>query len=118
MTELSTKLPTPLPTALPTPYRALSALYASAGGAAWTKKSGWLQTTGPCRDTSVNSWYGVTCASGEVTALDAVSNNLIGSLPTELGDLTSMTLGDYPTSTWTALFSSNSGITGTLPSGE
>lgn len=64
--------------------QALETLYNSTAGPQWTDKSGWLVTTTPC------SWYGVTCQSGHVTELDLQDNNLNGSLPSQLADLTSL----------------------------
>ena len=64
---------------------ALEALYNATNGNSWTDKSGWLATATPC------SWYGVTCTSGRVTELRLQSNNLNGTLPTSLGNLTKLT---------------------------
>ncbi|GEM_PF-1892040 len=65
--------------------QALVALFNSTNGSAWRNNSGWLTTNAPC------SWYGVTeCASGHVTGLDLQFNNLNGTLPAELGSLTSL----------------------------
>ena len=50
-------------------------------------------------------WYGVTCALGEVVALDLTSLELIGELPTALGLLTALT----------ALILSSNSITGSIP---
>lgn len=60
---------------------ALETLYANTTGAQWKEKTGWTITTTPC------SWYGVTCQAGHVTGLDLSDNNLVGTLPTQLGDL-------------------------------
>lgn len=60
---------------------ALETLYASTAGAQWKEKTGWTATTTPC------SWYGVTCQTGHVTGLDLSDNNLVGTLPSQLGDL-------------------------------
>ena len=68
--------------------RALAALYSSAGGASWTSKGNWM-TNDPC----TNSWYGVAgyCASGrEVERVYLGDTNLAGSLPTQIGYLTSV----------------------------
>ena len=94
-------------------YTALSALYDSAGGGGWRNQSNWMDgEAGPC----TGSWYGVTCDSaGEVEGLHAVGNGLSGTLPTELGDLTSMKSGHD--TDFAGLFSLNSDLTGTLPSG-
>ncbi len=63
----------------------LVALYESANGPGWTRSSNWL-TDAPLRD-----WYGVeTNAAGRVTYLGLWENDLEGTLPLELGDLTSL----------------------------
>jgi len=64
---------------------ALVAFYTSADGDNWTDNTDWLQTTTPC------SWYGVTCHSGSVTELNLPNNQVGGSLPAEISDLTSLT---------------------------
>ena len=67
---------------------ALSALYMSAGGAGWAWSTGWMSTASVC------GWFGVTCnggTNGDVVNLTLPQNNLIGTLATEIGYLTSMT---------------------------
>ena len=65
---------------------ALVALYNSAGGASWTTSTNW-DTAEP-----LNMWFGVgTDADGRVTGVELPSNNLRGSLPAELDDLTKLT---------------------------
>ena len=68
---------------------ALVALYNSTGGPSWTHHIDWLQTDTPC------SWYGVVCSGVHVIGITfhnidagSNSNNLSGSLPHELGNLT------------------------------
>ncbi|MDM8567880.1 leucine-rich repeat domain-containing protein, partial [Candidatus Halobeggiatoa sp. HSG11] len=69
---------------------ALVALYSSTNGANWTDSAtnNWNQTNMPC------SWTGITCASTtfptNVKKIDRDNQNLIGTLPTELGNLTSL----------------------------
>ncbi len=63
---------------------ALVAFYTSTDGANWTTNTDWLATTTPC------SWYGVTCAGGHVTGIAMVSNQLSGTIPSELGNLTNL----------------------------
>lgn len=65
-------------------YDALVGLYNASSGANWTDNSGWLS------DPDVDNWYGVTVTSGHVTWLDLGSNNLIGSILPELGNLASL----------------------------
>ena len=65
---------------------ALIALYNSTDGANWDFDSFWLGAVGTeCK------WFGVTCAGGHVQSLDLVDNALSGSIPPELGSLSSLT---------------------------
>ena len=61
---------------------ALVALYNSTGGAAWIDNTNWLTNTWP--------WYGVTLEGGHVTQLTISDNQLSGSIPPELGNLTNL----------------------------
>ncbi|MEQ9426339.1 MAG: FG-GAP-like repeat-containing protein [Cyclobacteriaceae bacterium] len=65
---------------------ALVALYNSTDGANWLDNTNWLQ---PAQN--VGSWTGVAVDAGRVTQLDLNSNNLIGPIPAEIGDLTALT---------------------------
>jgi Leucine-rich repeat (LRR) protein len=62
---------------------ALVALYNSTAGLNWKNRTNWL--TGP-----VNTWYGVTVVAGRVTRLLPTNNNLVGSLPPEIGNLSAL----------------------------
>jgi hypothetical protein len=62
---------------------ALVALYDSTDGDNWTNHNNWL--TGP-----LNTWYGVTIASGRVTQLFLRENNLTGHIPPEIGNLSGL----------------------------
>ncbi|HIB85475.1 MAG TPA: hypothetical protein EYO59_13010, partial [Chromatiaceae bacterium] len=64
---------------------ALLALYTATSGANWTINSNWTAAL------PVSSWYGVTVANGNVTRLDLGLNDLNGSLPIDLGDLSELT---------------------------
>ena len=71
---------------------ALVAFYNSTGGPDWNNNSNWL--TGP-----VSTWYGVTVEGERVIELSMYSNNLIGNIPQEVENLTSITkftLGHHP----------------------
>ena len=65
-------------------FNALVAFYKSTSGQNWTHNDNWL--------TSAVPWYGVTIGGGHVTGLHLPTNLLVGPLPPELGNLTS--LGD------------------------
>ncbi|MEN8219934.1 MAG: Calx-beta domain-containing protein, partial [Pseudomonadota bacterium] len=67
-----------------TECEALVALYNSTDGANWADNSGWLETNTPC------GWKGVTCSSGHVSQLSLSSNQLTGSIPSQLGNLTKL----------------------------
>jgi hypothetical protein len=62
--------------------QALVSLYNSTNGANWTNRTGWLTSSTPC------SWYGVTCDTGHVWVLILPQNQLSGTIPAELGNLT------------------------------
>ena len=65
----------------------LKALYGATGGTGWTNSSGWLGNG------HLSEWHGVTADSlGQVAQLDLEGNGLDGQLPSDLGDLTGMTV--------------------------
>lgn len=63
----------------------LLALYSATGGANWTNNAGWLGESG-----TECGWHGVTCTDQRVTALEVNDNNLSGTLPSQLGELTEL----------------------------
>ena len=64
---------------------ALVALYNSAGGSGWTDKTNWDSTE------PLSTWFGVTLlGNGRVVELSLPGNNVRGTLPAELGSLTSL----------------------------
>ncbi|MEN6560040.1 MAG: Ser-Thr-rich GPI-anchored membrane family protein [Acidobacteriota bacterium] len=84
--------------AIPAAQRqALIALYNATGGDSWTNNTGWktppLDTDGFAMPGTENTWRGVTTGASNttVTAINLSSNNLIGSLPAAIGDLTGLT---------------------------
>ena len=86
-----------------TDREALVALYNAAGGVGWTNRANWLSGA------PIGDWYGVTTdAAGRVTSLNLRSNNLTGSLPAEMGNLTALR---------SLYLYGNSGLTGPLPAG-
>jgi hypothetical protein len=64
----------------------LSKFYVDTGGPNWLTKTRWMSGD-PC----TNSWFRVTCLNGQVTMLQPYGNNLVGTISSELGLLTSMT---------------------------
>ena len=79
----------------------LASLYSATGGANWENNSNWLSNR-PFRE-----WYGVANdASGRVIGLYLFGNQLTGSIPPELGDLSNLT--------WLSL--GDNQLTGTIPS--
>ncbi len=81
--------------------QALVALYGSTNGNSWRTKTNWLTSNAVC------TWYGVSCSLGHVLGLNLTNNGLQGTLPTELGNLTSLR---------TLYLNNNAGLTGSLPS--
>ena len=64
---------------------ALVALYNAMEGGSWITRTNWLSGR------PLDEWHGVTTDSGgRVTALNLVSNRLVGALPAALGDLTNL----------------------------
>jgi hypothetical protein len=60
----------------------LVALYESTNGDTWADNSGWLADKTPC------NWIGVTCQQQHVVEVQLAYNQLSGSLPPEIGNLT------------------------------
>ena len=67
---------------------ALVALYNSLGGTGWVNVSPvWGADNSPC------GWGGIDCVGGQINQIELnTTNNLVGVLPAELGNLTAMTL--------------------------
>ena len=79
---------------------ALVALYNATGGANWTDNTNWLSNE------PLSSWYGVTTdANGRVASINLSNNNLRGTIPAELGNLTNL---QY-------LFLDNNQLSGEIP---
>ena len=80
--------PAPIPaneTSVDTDRAALAAFYHAAGGPDWINNRNWLS------DEPLGTWNGVsTNAAGRVTALSLIENNLDGSIPRELGNLSNL----------------------------
>lgn len=65
-------------------YYALIALYNDTDGANWTDNTNWLSGN------PVSNWYGVTVVGNRVWEVKLGNNNLVGTIPPEIGDLTSI----------------------------
>jgi hypothetical protein len=61
---------------------ALMALFYATDGDSWTDKEGWGNIGSEC------TWDRVTCTGSNVTALDLAANQLSGSIPPDIGNLT------------------------------
>ena len=64
---------------------ALVALYNATDGSNWKNNTNWLSNS------PLANWYGVTVSNWEVTELDLSGNKLSGTIPSELGDMSSLT---------------------------
>lgn len=60
---------------------ALVALYKATGGDNWKNNTNW------CSDKPLNEWYGVGYWDGGVREINLSDNNLVGTIPTEIGNL-------------------------------
>ncbi len=65
-------------------YEALLAVYSSTDGPNWNNSENWL--------TQGTGWYGVNIENGHVVRIDLSSNNLSGSLPPEIGNLSCLSM--------------------------
>src|SRR2546426_331931 len=90
--EVRRNVTIPVRAAVPAQERdALIALYNSTNGANWKKKTHWLGAVG-----TECTWYGVRCnsARSNITSLTLDVNQLGGSIPTEIGNLTNLEILD------------------------
>jgi len=79
---------------------ALMALYNATDGPSWANNTNWGSAE------LVSTWYGITVIDDRVTALDLRVNQLIGSIPASLGNLTALT----------ALYLRENELSGSIPS--
>ena len=103
---------------------ALVDLYNSTDGANWTNKFNWL-TSNP-----IDTWNGITVSDGRVTGIYLYDNNLSGTIPASLGNLSEMKIlniygnaitGEIPLelmnlSKLTTLLLSDNALSGPIPS--
>lgn len=91
---------------IPADVAALIALYNSTDGANWTDNTGWTDGAAGL-DCDVCNWFGVICNTlGEIAKINLNNNSLNGTIPSELGDITSLV----------ELFLGNNSLTGNIPS--
>lgn len=64
-------------------YNALKDLYEATAGLNWNNKTNWLTP-------DLAYWYGVTIDKGDVIGLDLNNNNLVGTVPDSIGNLTQL----------------------------
>jgi Leucine-rich repeat (LRR) protein len=68
----------------PTDRAALVALYNATNGANWTDNTNWNTAN------KVYTWYGVSMVGDRVSKIELSNNNLVGTIPGEIGDLTEL----------------------------
>ena len=72
-------------TSIPTAEcEALIAIYDATNGPNWSNNTGWLVYPDPC------FWSGVSCFNGNVTTLTLSSRNMVGDIPSEVGNLSNL----------------------------
>ena len=86
-------------------HRSLSAFYVATGGDNWDRNDNWNITTVPSEE-ELATWIGVSTNEGLVDGLIMGTNNLRGTLPSELGDLRSLRILDL---------NDNEGLVGPIP---
>ncbi|MDF1550818.1 MAG: immunoglobulin domain-containing protein [Bacteroidales bacterium] len=85
-------------------FEALVALFNSTNGNNWTNNSGWDINATAC-DVS-ESWYGLSVIDGHITEIVLTNNNLVGSIPSDIGNLTYLN----------RLYLEQNTLSGTIPS--
>ena len=109
----------------PSDRDALVALYCATGGASWSNKTNWLSSA------ALISWHGVEATTDNtVTRINLTQNNLTGTIPSELGNLSNLKRLDFRVNNLTGtippelgdldslldLWLSSNDLTGTIPS--
>ena len=73
-----------------TVHKALSAFYLSTNGDSWADRTGWNVTTVPQSMAEFNQWRGLRVVGNTLVRIDLPRNDLSGSLPPELGNLSAL----------------------------
>lgn len=95
----------------PAERTALITLYNATNGDSWTVNTGWktppLAADGFALPGTENGWYGISTNGGNTTVeeIDISANNLVGTIPSKLEDLTNLTF----------LKLSNNQLSGSIP---
>src|SRR5688500_16580148 len=78
-------------------FAALKDLYDNLGGSAWTTKTNW-PTPGnwPASATvaEMDAWHGINVANGDIVTIQLNGNNLVGSIPSSIANLSALTYLD------------------------
>lgn len=94
-------------------FDALESFYNALDGDNWNNNSFWLSNCDPCGACPGNTkWHGITCINNRVTSIVLPNNNLTGSLPVDLTELTELRALVVNSSSTT----SPNNISGELPS--
>ena len=110
-------------------FDALKKFYNATNGDSWTNRTGWENIATATANDVNDTWEGITVAGGHVTQIQFYRNNLIGTIPPEIGDfpqLTNLTIsnnliaGGIPTNIGnltelTSLVLSNNILNGIIP---
>ncbi len=67
-----------------TECESLKDLWVATNGSNWENSTGWIANTSIC------TWYGITCSGGNITGIALPANNLVGWLP-DFGNLSNLT---------------------------
>lgn len=73
-----------------TVHKALSAFYLSTNGDSWADRTGWNVNSVPQSMAEFNQWHGLRVANNILVRIDLPLNDLSGSLPPELGNLSGL----------------------------
>ncbi len=85
-------------------FEALKSFYKAFAGGNWVLKTNW-DTTATANDVT-SAWYGLTVESGHVTKIIFGNDNLVGSIPSQIGDFPELQV---------LKITENSGVTGEIP---